>query len=233
MRKKIILLTSLLLLFSLVGCGSGEKSDFDNNSNIDTEAEPTVVETKPLNPYEAFYGLKPSLESEIYELYLYQLDLSDDSIREKRSVEIAADEELNRISVVMDLAINRGLFDDVYGANSSVNAPQLFCDSVRDEAIGAILGIFRKNLDEKNEPSKGFDITILWNVYDKFEDDFGGFEYRLVRKYGKDRVGISRDNWKKIQFDEFFKTNAKPIALSDLFKPTKNSYPRGRCLWEP
>lgn len=233
MRKRIILLISLVLLFSLAGCGSDEKSDVNDNLNVVTEAEPTVVEIEPLSPYEAFYGLKPLLESEIYDLYLYQLDLSDDSIREKRSVEIAADEELKRISVVMDLAIDRGLFDDVYGANSSVNAPQLFCDSVRDEALGAILGIFRKNLDVGNEPSKGFDITILWNVYDKFEDDFGGFEYRLVRKYGKDRVGISRDNWKKILFDEFFKTNAKPLALSDLFKPTKNSYPRGRCLWEP
>jgi hypothetical protein len=40
-------------------------------------------------------------------------------------------------------------------------------------------------------------------------------------------------NWNKIKYDEYFETTAKFPDLSDLFKPTKNSYPRGRCNFEP
>ena len=70
-------------------------------------------------------------------------------------------------------------------------------------------------------------------LVDKFEDKFGGFEYQKVKSYGTDKVGVSMTNWNQIKYDESFNTEAKFLELSDLFKPTKNSYPRGRCLWEP
>jgi hypothetical protein len=53
----------------------------------------------------------------------------------------SSNKEFKQISVNLDLAIDRGLFDDLYGANSSVNAPELFCDSVRDEAIGSCVDL--------------------------------------------------------------------------------------------
>jgi hypothetical protein len=211
MKKCIYLISSLFIVLTVTACANEGNSGSNKIVEAETTPSSTPVEQKPLTPYESFYELRPSLVFEVSNLYLYQLDLSDDSIREKRSAEVKADENLNRISVVLDLAINRGLFDDIYGANSSVNTPQLFCDSVRDEAIGSILGIFRKGLDSSTEPMQGFEISVLRNVYDKFEDNFGGFEYKLVKKYGKDKVGISVNNWKKIIFDNI--STLKPSRL--------------------
>ncbi len=184
-----------------------------------------------LTPIEKFQSVKKDLLNEFSNLFLVYL--MDDSIPEARTVTLDADPEYKRISVVYDLAIDRGLFDDLYGANSSVNAPQLFCESIRDETFGAISGAFKKSSNLFVNPSQGFELTLLWNVYDKFEDKFGGLEYKKVKSYGVDKVGVSISNWDQIKFDENFSTTAKFLELSDLFKPTKNSYPRGRCLWEP
>ena len=220
--RKIIGIAVIVVL--LAGCSStSDTSDQNANSKLEL----------PLSPIEKFEKAKLSLQNEITEIYLYDLDLLEDSIRELRVATIQADPEYKRISVTYDLAIDRGLFDDIYGANSSVNAPALLCDSIRDEAMSKIFSVLKQNEVLIDSPSEGYEISIFWNVYDTFEDSFGGSEYKQVRKYGMDKVGISVSNWNQIKFDEYFETNAKFINLSDLFKPTKNSYPKGRCLWEP
>lgn len=220
MRNKTILILATVLL--LTGCaGSSESLENDSSSNSEIL----------LTPFEQFQKSKPELLNEISNMYL--IYLGDDSIQDVRTTTLDADPEFKRISVTYDLGIDRGLFDDLYGANSSVNAPQLFCDSIRDETMGGIFTAFKKSADSLINPSEGFELTLLWNVYDKFEDKFGGFEYKKVKSYGVDKVGVSTSNWNQIKYDESFNTQAKFLELSDLFKPTKNSYPRGRCLWEP
>jgi hypothetical protein len=218
------LFVSVITVLLLVGCSGGSDSS-DQNSDLSSQNE------APLSPLEKFQNAKIDLLNGLSSGYL--IYLGDDSISDMRSVTLDADPEYKRISVSYDLAIDRGLFDDLYGANSSVNAPQLFCESIRDETMSKIFSVLKKNEDLIDSPSEGYEISLLWNVYDKFEDSFGGSEYKEVRKYGMDKVGISVSNWNQIKFDEYFETNAKFINLSDLFKPTKNSYPKGRCLWEP
>jgi len=221
-RGKIFV--SLITVLLLAGCSGGSETS-DLNSDLSSQNE------TPLSPLEKFQSAKIDLLNGLSSMYL--MYLGDDSISEMRSVTLDTDPEYKRISLTYDLAIDRGLFDDLYGANSSVNAPQLFCESIRDETMSKIFSVLKKNEDLINSPSEGYEISLFWNVYDKFEDSFGGSEYKEVRKYGMDKVGISVSNWNQIKFDEYFETNAKFINLSDLFKPTKNSYPRGRCLWEP
>lgn len=222
MRNRLFL--SIIAVFLLAGCsGSSETLVLDSDSRLQTKT--------PLSRLEKFQNAKTELLSGLSNLYL--LYLGDDSISDIRSVTLDADPELKRISVSYDLAIDRGLFDDLYGANSSVNTPQLFCESIRDETMSKIFSVLKKNESLIDSPSEGYEISLFWNVYDKFEDNFGGGEYKEVKKYGMDKVGISVNNWNQIKFDEYFETNANFIKLSDLFKPTKNSYPRGRCLWEP
>ena len=218
------LFVNVITVLLLVGCSGGSDSS-DQNSDLSSQNE------APLSPLEKFQNAKIDLLNGLSSGYL--IYLGDDSISDMRSVTLDADPEYKRISVSYDLAIDRGLFDDLYGANSSVNAPQLFCESIRDETMSKIFSVLKKNEDLIDSPSEGYEISLLWNVYDKFEDSFGGSEYKEVRKYGMDKVGISVSNWNQIKFDEYFETNAKFINLSDLFKPTKNSYPKGRCLWEP
>jgi hypothetical protein len=218
------LFVNVITVLLLVGCSGGSDSS-DQNSDLSSQNE------APLSPLEKFQNAKIDLLNGLSSGYL--IYLGDDSISDMRSVTLDADPEYKRISVSYDLAIDRGLFDDLYGANSSVNAPQLFCESIRDETMSKIFSVLKKNEDLIDSPSEGYEISLFWNVYDKFEDSFGGSEYKEVRKYGMDKVGISVSNWNQIKFDEYFETNAKFINLSDLFKPTKNSYPRGRCLWEP
>lgn len=215
-----------LLVTSLLISGCSSTSDtLDQNANSKSEV--------PLSPIEKFEKAKLSLQNEITEIYLYDLDLLEDSIRELRVATIQSDPEYKRISVTYDLVIDRGLFDDIYGANSSVNAPELNCKGLRDEAMSKIFSILKQNEDVIDSPSEGYEISLFWNVYDTFEDSFGGSEFKEVRKYGIDKVGISVSNWNKIKYDEYFETTAKFPDLSDLFKPTKNSYPRGRCNFEP
>jgi hypothetical protein len=221
-RGKIFV--SVITVLLLAGCSSSSETS-ELNSDLSSQNE------APLSPLEKFQNAKIDLLNGLSSGYL--IYLSDDSISDMRSVTLDADPEYKRISVSYDLAIDRGLFDDLYGANSSVNAPQLFCESIRDETMSKIFSVLKKNEDLIDSPSEGYEISLFWNVYDKFEDSFGGSEYKEVRKYGMDKVGISVSNWNQIKFDEYFETNAKFINLSDLFKPTKNSYPRGRCLWEP
>jgi len=218
------LFVNVITVLLLVGCSGGSDSS-DQNSDLSSQNE------APLSPLEKFQNAKIDLLNGLSSGYL--IYLGDDSISDMRSVTLDADPEYKRISVSYDLAIDRGLFDDIYGADSSVNAPALLCDSIRDEAMSKIFSVLKKNEDLIDSPSEGYEISLFWNVYDKFEDSFGGSEYKEVRKYGMDKVGISVSNWNQIKFDEYFETNAKFINLSDLFKPTKNSYPRGRCLWEP
>jgi len=218
------LFVSVITVLLLAGCSSSSETS-QLNSDLSSQNE------APLSPLEKFQNAKIDLLNGLSSGYL--IYLGDDSISDMRSVTLDADPEYKRISVSYDLAIDRGLFDDLYGANSSVNAPQLFCESIRDETMSKIFSVLKKNEDLINSPSEGYEISLFWNVYDKFEDSFGGSEYKEVRKYGMDKVGISVSNWNQIKFDEYFETNAKFINLSDLFKPTKNSYPRGRCLWEP
>lgn len=218
------LFVSVITVLLLVGCSGGSDSS-DQNSDLSSQNE------APLSPLEKFQNAKIDLLNGLSSGYL--IYLGDDSISDMRSVTLDADPEYKRISVSYDLAIDRGLFDDIYGANSSVNAPALLCDSIRDEAMSKIFSVLKQNEVLIDSPSEGYEISIFWNVYDTFEDSFGGSEYKQVRKYGMDKVGISVSNWNQIKFDEYFETNAKFINLSDLFKPTKNSYPRGRCLWEP
>lgn len=221
-RNKLFL--SVITVFLLAGCSSSSgTSDLNSDSRVQTET--------PLSPLEKFQTAKTELLGGLSNMYL--LYLGDDSISDIRSVTLDSDPGFKRISVSYDLAIDRGLFDDLYGANSSVNAPQLFCESIRDETMSKIFSVLKKNEYLIDSPSEGYEISLLWNVYDKFEDSFGGSEYKEVKKYGMDKVGISVSNWNQIKFDEYFETNANFIKLSDLFKPTKNSYPRGRCLWEP
>jgi hypothetical protein len=221
-RGKIFV--SLITVLLLAGCSGGSETS-DLNSDLSSQNE------TPLSPLEKFQSAKIDLLNGLSSMYL--MYLGDDSISEMRSVTLDTDPEYKRISLTYDLAIDRGLFDDLYGANSSVNAPQLFCESIRDETMSKIFSVLKQNEDLIDSPSEGYEISLFWNVYDKFEDNFGGSEYKEVRKYGMDKVGISVNNWNQIKFDEYFETNAKFISLSDLFKPTKNSYPRGRCLWEP
>lgn len=219
-KNKTILILAIILL--LTGCAGGSESlenDASSNSKI------------LLTPLEQFQKSKPELLNEISNMYL--IYLGSDSIQDVRTTTLDADPEFKRISVTYDLGIDRGLFDDLYGANSSVNAPQLFCDSIRNETMAGIFTSFKKSANSFINPSEGFELTLLWNVYDKFEDKFGGFEYKKVKSYGVDKVGVSISNWNQIKYDESFSTQAKFLELSDLFKPTKNSYPRGRCLWEP
>ena len=224
MRNKLFVSAIMVLL--LAGCSGGsDSSEQNSDQNIENEA--------PLSPIEKFEKASLALQQEITEIYLYDLDLLEDSIRELRVATIEADPEYKRISVTYDLAIDRGLFDDIYGANSSVNAPELTCKGLRDEAMSKIFSVLKQKEDLIDSPSEGYEISLFWNVYDTFEDSFGGSEYKQVRKYGFDKVGISVGNWNKIKFDEYFETTAKFIDLSDLFKPTKNSYPRGRCIFEP
>jgi hypothetical protein len=218
------LFVSVITVLLLVGCSGGSDSS-DQNSDLSSQNE------APLSPLEKFQNAKIDLLDGLSSGYL--IYLGDDSISDMRSVTLDADPEYKRISVSYDLAIDRGLFDDIYGANSSVNAPALLCDSIRDEAMSKIFSVLKQNEVLIDSPSEGYEISIFWNVYDTFEDSFGGSEYKQVRKYGMDKVGISVSNWNQIKFDEYFETNAKFINLSDLFKPTKNSYPKGRCLWEP
>jgi hypothetical protein len=221
-RGKIFV--SVITVLLLAGCSGGSETS-DLNSDLSSQNE------TPLSPLEKFQSSKIDLLNGLSSMYL--MYLGDDSISEMRSVTLDTDPEYKRISLTYDLAIDRGLFDDLYGANSSVNAPQLFCESIRDETMSKIFSVLKQNEDLIDSPSEGYEISLLWNVYDKFEDNFGGSEYKEVRKYGMDKVGISVNNWNQIKFDEYFETNAKFTSLSDLFKPTKNSYPRGRCLWEP
>jgi hypothetical protein len=218
------LFVNVITVLLLVGCSGGSDSS-DQNSDLSSQNE------APLSPLEKFQNAKIDLLNGLSSGYL--IYLGDDSISDMRSVTLDADPEYKRISVSYDLAIDRGLFDDIYGANSSVNAPALLCDSIRDEAMSKIFSVLKQNEVLIDSPSEGYEISIFWNVYDTFEDSFGGSEYKQVRKYGMDKVGISVSNWNQIKFDEYFETNAKFINLSDLFKPTKNSYPKGRCLWEP
>jgi hypothetical protein len=218
------LFVSVITVLLLAGCSSSSETS-ELNSDLSSQNE------APLSPLEKFQNAKIDLLNGLSSGYL--IYLGDDSISDMRSVTLDADPEYKRISVSYDLAIDRGLFDDLYGANSSVNAPQLFCESIRDETMSKIFSVLKKNEDLIDSPSEGYEISLFWNVYDKFEDSFGGSEYKEVRKYGMDKVGISVSNWNQIKFDEYFETNAKFINLSDLFKPTKNSYPKGRCLWEP
>jgi hypothetical protein len=218
------LFVSVITVLLLVGCSGGSDSS-DQNSDLSSQNE------APLSPLEKFQNAKIDLLNGLSSGGL--IYLGDDSISDMRSVTLDTDPEFKRISVSYDLAIDRGLFDDIYGANSSVNAPALLCDSIRDEAMSKIFSVLKQNEVLIDSPSEGYEISIFWNVYDTFEDSFGGSEYKQVRKYGMDKVGISVSNWNQIKFDEYFETNAKFINLSDLFKPTKNSYPKGRCLWEP
>jgi hypothetical protein len=218
------LFVNVITVLLLVGCSGGSDSS-DQNSDLSSQNE------APLSPLEKFQNAKIDLLNGLSSGYL--IYLGDDSISDMRSVTLDADPEYKRISVSYDLAIDRGLFDDIYGADSSVNAPALLCDSIRDEAMSKIFSVLKQNEVLIDSPSEGYEISIFWNVYDTFEDSFGGSEYKQVRKYGMDKVGISVSNWNQIKFDEYFETNAKFINLSDLFKPTKNSYPKGRCLWEP
>jgi len=218
------LFVSVITVLLLAGCSSSsETSELNSDLNSQNEA--------PLSPLEKFQNVKIDLLNGLSSGYL--IYLGDDSISDMRSVTLDTDPEFKRISVSYDLAIDRGLFDDIYGANSSVNAPALLCDSIRDEAMSKIFSVLKQNEVLIDSPSEGYEISIFWNVYDTFEDSFGGSEYKQVRKYGMDKVGISVSNWNQIKFDEYFETTAKFINLSDLFKPTKNSYPKGRCLWEP
>ena len=221
---KTELFVSVITVLLLVGCSGGSDSS-DQNSDLSSQNE------APLSPLEKFQNAKIDLLNGLSSGGL--IYLGDDSISDMRSVTLDTDPEYKRISVTYDLAIDRGLFDDIYGANSSVNAPALLCDSIRDEAMSKIFSVLKQNEVLIDSPSEGYEISIFWNVYDTFEDSFGGSEYKQVRKYGMDKVGISVSNWNQIKFDEYFETNAKFINLSDLFKPTKNSYPKGRCLWEP
>jgi hypothetical protein len=218
------LFVSVITVLLLVGCSGGSDSS-DQNSDLSSQNE------APLSPLEKFQNAKIDLLNGLSSGGL--IYLGDDSISDMRSVTLDTDPEFKRISVSYDLAIDRGLFDDIYGANSSVNAPALLCDSIRDEAMSKIFSVLKQNEVLIDSPSEGYEISIFWNVYDTFEDSFGGSEYKQVRKYGMDKVGISVSNWNQIKFDEYFETNAKFINLSDLFKPTKNSYPKGRCIWEP
>jgi hypothetical protein len=219
-KNKTIGILAIVLL--LTGCSGGsERSENVTSSNSEI----------PLTPIEQFQKSKPELLNEISNMYLVYL--GDDSIQDVRAITLDSDPEFKRIFVTYDLGIDRGLFDDLYGANSSVNAPELFCDSIRNETMGEIFTAFKKSGNLFVNPSEGFELTLLWNVYDKFEDKFGGFEYKKVKSYGIDKVGVSMSNWNQIKYDESFNTQAKFLELSDLFKPTKNSYPRGRCLWEP
>ena len=218
------LFVSVITVLLLAGCSSSSETS-QLNSDLSSQNE------APLSPLEKFQNAKIDLLNGLSSGYL--IYLGDDSISDMRSVTLDTDPEFKRISVSYDLAIDRGLFDDIYGANSSVSAPALLCDSIRDEAMSKIFSVLKKNEDLINSPSEGYEISLFWNVYDKFEDSFGGSEYKQVRKYGMDKVGISVSNWNQIKFDEYFETTAKFINLSDLFKPTKNSYPKGRCLWEP
>ena len=218
------LFVSVITVLLLAGCSSSSETS-QLNSDLSSQNE------APLSPLEKFQNAKIDLLNGLSSGYL--IYLGDDSISDMRSVTLDTDPEFKRISVSYDLAIDRGLFDDIYGANSSVNAPALLCDSIRDEAMSKIFSVLKQNEVLIDSPSEGYEISIFWNVYDTFEDSFGGSEYKQVRKYGMDKVGISVSNWNQIKFDEYFETNAKFINLSDLFKPTKNSYPKGRCLWEP
>ena len=220
MKNKTIGILAIVLL--VTGCAGGSES---SENNISSNSE--IL----LTPIEQFQKSKPELLNEISNMYLVYL--GDDSIQDVRAITLDSDPEFKRISVTYDLGIDRGLFDDLYGANSSVNAPELFCDSIRNETMGEIFTAFKKSGNLFVNPSEGFELTLLWNVYDKFEDKFGGFEYKKVKSYGIDKVGVSMNNWNQIKYDESFNTQAKFLELSDLFKPTKNSYPRGRCLWEP
>ena len=220
MKNKTIGILAIVLL--VTGCAGGSESS-ENSISSNSEI--------PLTPIEKFQKSKPELLNEISNMYLVYL--GDDSIQDVRAITLDSDPEFKRISVTYDLGIDRGLFDDLYGANSSVNAPELFCDSIRNETMGEIFTAFKKSGNLFVNPSEGFELTLLWNVYDKFEDKFGGFEYKKVKSYGIDKVGVSMNNWNQIKYDESFNTQAKFLELSDLFKPTKNSYPRGRCLWEP
>ena len=218
------LFVSVITVLLLAGCSSSSETS-ELNSDLSSQNE------APLSPLEKFQNAKIDLLNGLSSGYL--IYLGDDSISDMRSVTLDTDPEFKRISVSYDLAIDRGLFDDIYGANSSVNAPALLCDSIRDEAMSKIFSVLKQNEVLIDSPSEGYEISIFWNVYDTFEDSFGGSEYKQVRKYGMDKVGISVSNWNQIKFDEYFETTAKFINLSDLFKPTKNSYPKGRCLWEP
>lgn len=218
------LFVSVITVLLLAGCSSSSETS-QLNSDLSSQNE------APLSPLEKFQNAKIDLLNGLSSGYL--IYLGDDSISDMRSVTLDTDPEFKRISVSYDLAIDRGLFDDIYGANSSVNAPALLCDSIRDEAMSKIFSVLKQNEVLIDSPSEGYEISIFWNVYDTFEDSFGGSEYKQVRKYGMDKVGISVSNWNQIKFDEYFETTAKFINLSDLFKPTKNSYPKGRCLWEP
>ena len=220
MKNKTIGILAIVLL--VTGCAGGSES---SENSISSNSE--IL----LTPIEQFQKSKPELLNEISNMYLVYL--GDDSIQDVRAITLDSDPEFKRISVTYDLGIDRGLFDDLYGANSSVNAPELFCDSIRNETMGEIFTAFKKSGNLFVNPSEGFELTLLWNVYDKFEDKFGGFEYKKVKSYGIDKVGVSMNNWNQIKYDESFNTQAKFLELSDLFKPTKNSYPRGRCLWEP
>jgi len=213
-----------VILVLLSGCSSASDT---SDQNADSKLE------VPLSPIEKFENAKLTLQNEITDIYLYDLDLLKDSIRELRVATIQSDPEYKRISVTYDLAIDRGVFDDVYGANSSVNAPELTCKGLRDEAMSKIFSVLKQNEKLIDSPSEGYEISLFWNVYDTFEDSFGGSEFKEVRKYGIDKVGISVSNWNKIKYDEYFETTAKFPDLSDLFKPTKNSYPKGRCIFEP
>jgi hypothetical protein len=218
------LFVSVITVLLLVGCSGGSDSS-DQNSDLSSQNE------APLSPFEKFQNAKIDLLNGLSSGYL--IYLGDDSISDMRSVTLDTDPEYKRISVTYDLAIDRGLFDDIYGANSSVNAPELNCKGLRDETMSKIFSVLKQNEDLIDGPSEGYEISLFWNVYDTFEDSFGGSEYKQVRKYGIDKVGISVSNWNKIKYDEYFETTAKFPDLSDLFKPTKNSYPRGRCNFEP
>ena len=218
------LFVSVITVLLLVGCSGGSDLS-DQNSDLSSQNE------APLSPLEKFQNAKIDLLNGLSSGGL--IYLGDDSISDMRSVTLDTDPEFKRISVSYDLAIDRGLFDDIYGANSSVNAPELNCKGLRDETMSKIFSVLKQNEDLIDGPSEGYEISLFWNVYDTFEDSFGGSEYKQVRKYGIDKVGISVSNWNKIKYDEYFETTAKFPDLSDLFKPTKNSYPRGRCNFEP
>jgi hypothetical protein len=218
------LFVSVITVLLLAGCSSSSETS-ELNSDLSSQNE------APLSPLEKFQNAKIDLLNGLSSGGL--IYLGDDSISDMRSVTLDTDPEFKRISVSYDLAIDRGLFDDIYGANSSVNAPELNCKGLRDETMSKIFSVLKQNEDLIDGPSEGYEISLFWNVYDTFEDSFGGSEYKQVRKYGIDKVGISVSNWNKIKYDEYFETTAKFPDLSDLFKPTKNSYPRGRCNFEP
>jgi hypothetical protein len=130
------LFVNVITVLLLVGCSGGSDSS-DQNSDLSSQNE------APLSPLEKFQNAKIDLLNGLSSGYL--IYLGDDSISDMRSVTLDADPEYKRISVSYDLAIDRGLFDDLYGANSSVNAPQLFCESIRDETMSKIFSVIKKN----------------------------------------------------------------------------------------